>query len=250
MAASNHSESLFKRIRKSRWALALVPALVAVVLAGLLQHYFAIFGRPATSPAVIADTAKITYVGYTENGALAEKVTRTSGRCFAPAITTPRTDAFRCQALHQVFDPCFSNPLTMTHLSSVICPNGPFQEPTVLIKLSPELPYSDQNYKDFSFTQGDATNAPSALVPLINDPDNAWGLLLSNGETCVSNSYEALPVANQDATYICSTGRSIFDSQNGEVIGDILPGNGLWHVNYLPYKSNVAILVTVDKSWF
>lgn len=139
-----------------------------------------------------------------------------SGKCFSSSIAQPyRQDAFRCQVLNQIYDPCF----TTTRAGVVFCQMNPLATDTFLIKLTQALP----------------------KAPELKDKKTnwAWFLKLENGAIC-SPFTGTRPSfgGNKIAYYGCKS-----DNKDEQVVllGDLTEGY-IW-------LADEAVLVKSGANW-
>lgn len=98
-------------------------------LAVLLALSFGAFGTAyAQMPA-----AKTTVVKFSANGMKAQKTI--AGNCWTSSIASTRSDAYRCMAGNEIYDPCF-----VINTKSVGCPSDLSADSGIVMKLTKPLP--------------------------------------------------------------------------------------------------------------
>jgi len=104
------------------------------------------------------------------------------GKCLGSSISEPfRGDAFRCQVLNQLYDPCF----TTAQKGVVFCQMDPLVDDSFLINLTQALPKSS--------------------LPKETKPNWAWFVELEDGNFCSPYTGIRPVVDSQQAYYGCKS---------------------------------------------
>lgn len=141
-----------------------IPEVALVAAGAALGLLGAVLGLPAR-----ADTPKTGVVIFSPwaHGQVRAGFTVAShakGSCFTNALTTNRSDAWRCFIGNDIYDPCFSG---VAHAGVVACADDPFSRRVILLTLQKALP-----------------NGESPTTQMLQPKGEPWGLRLTNGETC------------------------------------------------------------------
>lgn len=141
-----------------------VPEIALVGAGAALGLLSTLWGLPAH-----AGTAKTTVVTFAPwaHGQLRQGYTvavKAKGSCFNNALTTNRSDAWRCVIGNDIYDPCFSGAARATVLA---CAEDPFSRRLVLLSLQKPISTED-----------------AATTDMLQPHGEPWGLRLANGETC------------------------------------------------------------------
>lgn len=126
---------------------------------------------------------------------------KAKGTCFAHSSSADRTDAWRCMAGDDIYDPCFAPP---TPRGAVACAQGPFARSVVLIAVNKPL------------------DGKPTLLSHTRPPRQPWGLRLANGDTCVFMTGATDVVAGQRLNYACT--------RSGWIIGHVDRSMSTWTV--------------------
>ena len=112
-------------------------------------------------PSAWASTRGVRVEPFAADGSLAagwKTTAKVSGSCFAAAISTQRSDAFRCFAgTSTIVDPCFSSPAAN---AEVLCVLAPGSRDAIEIRLTKPLPAAGHG------------------------PGRVWAVELANGGRC------------------------------------------------------------------
>jgi hypothetical protein len=108
---------------------------------------------------------------------------KAQGSCFTHSLSTDRPDAWRCFEGNDILDPCFAQ---SPHSDTVACAESPFSKHMVLLSLKKRL------------TDGD-----NATTKWLQPKGMPWGLLLTNGDTCVFATGATDAVGGERLNYAC-----------------------------------------------
>jgi eukaryotic-like serine/threonine-protein kinase len=126
---------------------------------------------------------------------------KAKGSCFTHSLSANRSDAWRCTAGDDIYDPCFA---PSPPRAVVACAQGPFARSVVLVSVEKPL--------------GGKPNSNSWVRP----PRQPWGLRLANGDTCVFMTGATEVVAGQRLNYACT--------RSGWIVGHVDRSEPTWTV--------------------
>ena len=127
-------------------------------------------------------TSTTVYQAFTPHGSLKLRTRSKAGYCWTGSGTTPRRDAWRCFVGNYIYDPCFSS---ARDRGMVVCPDDPWLETGVKIRLTKPLPYPSGNH-----------SAPSrGLQP--------WAFELYDGRRCRFSSGASDVIEGKRLNYFC-----------------------------------------------
>jgi hypothetical protein len=180
----------------------------------------------ATSPSIggQATTATI-YHAWTTAGTLTNvRVMKTlSGTCWTQSLVTSRGDAFRCIIGNDIFDPCFT-PRT-SHPPSLACPESPFLNRVVLLRLKKPLP------------------SPNSTTQWLQPHNQPWGLRLMNGDRCVFETGATDVIKGERMNYSCA-------GKDAWLIGLPDQRKPVWTIQSSDYPSKGVKLVSIAEAVF
>ena len=227
---------------RRRWTLgAGAAALVAVIIAGVAIALGASGSGPSptttpittptttTTPPTTSSTTSTTstaqptatqiYSPANASGGLAVSAPRSAnGSCFGTSNVTTRTDAYRCMAGNEIYDPCF-----FVNQTQVLCPNdGPWTNRGLLLNVStlPSAPSS----------QGQGTGG------------QPWAVQLAGGTNCLSISGATNLIAGQRLGYQCSGGVGLY--------GNVQRSGSAWMIYVGTPHSATLALRPIAIAWF
>lgn len=111
---------------------------------------------------------------------------KVKGSCWTHSLASDRSDAWRCMAGNDIYDPCFSG---SPHEGTVACAEGPFSKNVVLMTLTKAL-------ADNVMLTGELGGLRLRGAP--------WGLRLVSGDTCVFAQGATDAVAGVRLNYACA----------------------------------------------
>jgi hypothetical protein len=195
------------RRRWARVALTAVGALALACAAAVTVYYAAShLDRATASPPVASQspgpshagrsapaliTRIVVYEPWTSAGLATEIAVHASirGSCFGSSLTSNRDDAYRCISGNELYDPCFSDPYSLTEPGQVTCPY-PALDSVTIIDLTAALP---------------TPSTGQASSP------NPWFVALTTGQQCWSAAGSAgIELGGLNSSFACTGGISLF----------------------------------------
>jgi hypothetical protein len=156
-------------------------ALAAMALASTALVFALAAPALAAAPTRVAIFAPWTTRGLQRGLRIYAKV---SGTCATRSLVTSRTDAWRCIAGNDTYDPCFAG---SPQKSVAACPQTPFSNTVVLFRDSKSL---DAKQKSTTFS-----------IRTLGEP---WALRLDGGDTCVFTTGATEVIAGKRMNYACA----------------------------------------------
>jgi len=171
-----------------------------------------------TTPAPKPTAAQI-FVPVNADGGLAVAVTQhVSGSCFSTSNVILRSDAFRCMAGNDIYDPCFT-----VNQTQVLCPTeGPWANRGVLVNV-PGLP-----------STGGIKNQGTTGQP--------WAIQLADGSQCLPISGASNVIANQRLNFECTGGVGLY--------GNVQRSGSVWMIYVSAPQSGQIALRPIATAWF
>jgi hypothetical protein len=149
-------------------------------------------------------------------------VTRSRGECSSASHVSTRVDAWRCGPAQGFYDPCFANGGRAT--GPVICPQAPWSNRVVLMRLSKPLPVASNPTGD----------------PLRSGP---WGIVTATGKHCRVIATGTINVAGMRVSYLCVGG--------GYLVGEERRATQPWKIFYLRnMHANRLTEVSIASAWW
>ena len=137
------------------------------------------------------------------------------GRCLGSSVAEPfREDAFRCQVLSQIYDPCFST----SQKNVVFCQMNPLVDSSFLIKSTTALP------------------KPSSPTEKLTNW--AWFVKLKDGTICSPFTGAKLVVQGATAYYGCKS-----ENKDEQVVlmGNLMEGS--------PWQAHKSVIIKQGQDW-
>lgn len=150
------------------------------------------------------------------------------GFCWMHSIKLDRADAWRCVAINEIYDPCFT--IASSNLSSIVCGVDP-----------------SENNKGFLLKLTQPMSEKLAVTPLKNSAKaKVWLVNLQDGKVCSPYS-GTMPMVWVKGQEMMIVQYSCEDDEGGESSGlladSIIPGR-IWYaqkVTYLSVKSKIKV---------
>jgi hypothetical protein len=161
------------------------------------------------------------YEPFTANGKPAVHVSKTvHGSCFAGSIAAIRSDAWRCMAGNNIFDPCFSSSKAGGY---VLCSLGPWQA-------SVKLDYS-----------GHLSGGNHGHASMSRDP---WAVETTDGKKCMLGTGTADVIGHRASTYFCQ-------HSSAWLWGDPARSSQPWKIYEAPLTAHTLTKkVGITVAWF
>jgi len=226
-------------ITRQQLLVGIVTAVVGLLLGGLVQHEFGIFSPGITLPTYkssITTTERILFSPFLNNPEPPK--THGNANCWLRSFASPRPDAYRCSARHEVYDPCFA---VAFRNNILVCPTAPWNSRYLVLKAVP--PLADIPREDAKLHVTNGLSHPSPVPSSITSiPHYVWAVELTNGARCFRLTGGAIGQENLTVDFVCSN--------NGQTVGSVNRISPLWSVIYFGPTSNQGIVVGIAKAWF
>jgi len=190
-------------------------------IASLFVTLVSVACLPGLAQAAQATITSI-YQAFTPHGFVKLRTRSKAGYCWEGALTIARRDAWRCLVGNYVYDPCFS---AVRNPGIVVCPDAPWRNTGVKIRLTKPLPRAYGNH-----------SAPSLRLM-------SWAIELKDGRRCLFASGVSDVAEGKRLNYICGTGSE-------ELWGFPYRGSEPWTIlTAPPQATELRKRATVRHAW-